>query len=338
MPAVAASELSPRLTTEHPFGTADLLKVEALMSRYAQAPGSLGESAAYHLKTGGRMLRVRLALAACAAMQVGREQAIGLAAACEFLHNASLVHDDIQDKDIMRRGRVSVWRQYGTNSAITLGDYFLVLAFMTISEIDCAAEKKAALLALFSNRTADVIRGQALDLDTSCCRDLTLADYEVLARRKTAPLLSITVEGALALSGANNDLCAAARKSMSWFGLAYQLRDDILDFCRAKQREDIPSDLRDAKANAVLLYYLERSAFDDSKALADFLARARTSVTRSELRAWADRIVSSDAFTAAVRHFHSACERSREVAEDLPSGLYLVLKHSLNDIANGLKQ
>src|SRR5262245_18866186 len=90
--------------------------VQRLMQRLAHTDGKLGQSAAYHLNTGGKFLRVRLALSVCAALDVERKNAIYLAAACEFLHNASLVHDDIQDRDVQRRGQASVWHRYGLNT------------------------------------------------------------------------------------------------------------------------------------------------------------------------------------------------------------------------------
>jgi geranylgeranyl diphosphate synthase, type I len=319
-------------------GTAELYCVRRLMQWLARAHGSLGDSAAYHLSTGGKCLRARLALAGCAALNVPRKQSIYLAAACEFLHNASLVHDDIQDKDVQRRDQETVWYRYGINTGITLGDFFLVLGFLTISKINCSAQRKAALHRVFGERVADVVRGQGRDLDSSGQPRLTISEYDRLARAKTGPLLSIPVEGALLLSGANETVCEDARTAMGWLGLAYQLRDDLLDFCVQNGRDGAASDLRNGKANAVLLDYLTESTPQEQAALADFLARSHSSARNEEVHEWVTRIRESIAFEATVRRFRASCANGRAAADRLPAALADILNEFIATISAKIEQ
>ena len=84
-----------------------------------------------HVNTGGKRLRARLALASCQALGGTREQAVAWAAACELLHNATLIHDDLQDGDEVRRGREALWVRHGAAQAINAGDLALMLPYRT---------------------------------------------------------------------------------------------------------------------------------------------------------------------------------------------------------------
>src|SRR6056297_2071568 len=91
--------------------------------------GKLGEALDHHFAAAGGFGRARLALDASEALGLDRSIAISLAVACELLHNASLVHDDLQDRDELRRGQLAVWARFGEDVAISVGDFLLTRAF-----------------------------------------------------------------------------------------------------------------------------------------------------------------------------------------------------------------
>jgi geranylgeranyl pyrophosphate synthase len=312
--------------------------VQRLMQRLAHTDGKLGQSAAYHLNTGGKFLRARLALSACAALDVNRKSAIYRAAGCEFLHNASLVHDDIQDRDVQRRDQASVWHRYGLNTAITLGDFFLVLGFLTLARIQCSGTSRAALDRVFSERVTDVIRGQAKDLESTGEPRLSIAEHDALARAKTGPLLSLPIEGALILSGASVGTRDKAHDCLNWFGIAYQLRDDILDFCAPDGRRAAASDLRNGRPNAVLLHFLSDSRNGERHALSEFLSRSADRASADELDAWVACVRGSNAFESAIDHFRSCCIRSSQEADKLPHALAEVIKEFISGIKHKIDQ
>jgi geranylgeranyl pyrophosphate synthase len=318
--------------------TDELYCVQQHMQRLAHTDGKLGQSAAYHLNTGGKFLRARLALSACAALNVDRKNAIYLAAACEFLHNASLVHDDIQDRDVLRREQASVWHRYGLNTAITLGDFFLVLGFLTLARIDCSDRSRTALHRVFSERVTDVIRGQARDLELTGVPCLSIPEYDELARAKAGPLLSLPVEGALILSGGSVGTRDNAHDCLNWFGIAYQLRDDLLDFCAPDDRCAAASDLRNGKQNAVLLHFLSDSRNGERHALSEFLSSSADRASADELDAWAVSIRASNAFVSAIDHFRSCCIRSSQEADKLPPALAEVIKNFIANIKHKIDQ
>ena len=183
-------------------------------------------AALYHMKTGGQRVRARLGLHASLALGQSNDDAITLAAAVELLHNASLVHDDLQDRDVKRRGKPTVWAIYGDNIAICAGDLLLAAAYRALSAYsDC--RKLPDLLMLAFDRTAVAIEGQCDDL-SSLVNSHDLADYEKIAVAKSGALLSLPIEFALVASG-RTDLTALARSAAEAFAIAYQIVDDLAD-------------------------------------------------------------------------------------------------------------
>jgi hypothetical protein len=183
-------------------------------------------AALYHIKTGGQRVRARLGLHASLALGQSTDDAVTLATAAELLHNASLVHDDLQDRDSTRRGRPTVWAIYGDNIAICSGDLLLASAYRALSAYsDC--RKLPELLMLAFERTATAIEGQCDDL-SSLVNSPDLADYEKIATAKSGALLSLPIEFALVASG-RTDLTTLARSAAEAFAIAYQIVDDLAD-------------------------------------------------------------------------------------------------------------
>lgn len=215
---------------------AALQLVEQRMRMLARhGTGRAGEAAAAHLDAGGSRVRARLALHA--ALVLGRPgiEAVAIAAACELLHNASLVHDDLQDRDPLRRGRPSVWRAHGDAAAICVGDLLLSSAYAALA--DCGAQA-ARLIAHTHQRVGAVIRGQCADLKLKGRADVSIATYETVAADKSGPLLSLPLELALLLAGSAHHVPRAV-DAASLFAVAYQMTDDLEDVERDALNEEL---------------------------------------------------------------------------------------------------
>ena len=111
------------------WAAARIDKVDQLIKDLLGGSGIMAETASYHLASGGKKFRPMFLLAIANAVGAPQKAAVQTAAACELLHNASLVHDDLQDKDETRRGRPAVWQKFGPEIAINLGDYIIASAF-----------------------------------------------------------------------------------------------------------------------------------------------------------------------------------------------------------------
>jgi len=186
-------------------------------------------AAVYHLTTGGSRTRARLAIASGIGWGTPFRHRVVAAAACELLHNASLVHDDICDADTVRRGHPSVWHLYGRGTALCTGDLLLSSAFLLATTIDDPASSQELVrqLAEQSNR---VIGGQSLEL---VAREkggtFSVTEYIRVTCAKTAPMLELSLRaGALAASLAA-PTARSFRKLSDAIGLAYQILDDLDD-------------------------------------------------------------------------------------------------------------
>lgn len=203
-----------------------LAQVERLMlDLVVQGTGDAGIAAAHHLSAGGARLRAKLALHAGRALGRPDSECIAVAAACELLHNASLVHDDLQDRDERRRGHAAVWHRHGDAVAICVGDLMLSAAYGALASAGFAS---AGLAVRMHRRVGEVIRGQCSDLAWQGGANPALESYERIASGKSAPLLVLPLELALTLAG-RDEAVAAAANAGSLFAIGYQIADDLQD-------------------------------------------------------------------------------------------------------------
>lgn len=193
--------------------------VEHVMRDLLQG-GPVALAAKYHLDGGGSRARAILALDAASALNLGDTAATSCACAAELLHNASLVHDDLQEQDATRRGRPALWRKFDAATAICAGDLMISAAFASLA----AHPDPCRALTLIHEAVAKTAHGQ---VDDALVRTATLADYHMLVGAKTGPLLALPVRLALCAAGAPGDEIAAdiGRK----LSVAYQVLDDLTD-------------------------------------------------------------------------------------------------------------
>ena len=210
-------------------------EVESRMLEAIHPSGSVGRdasagaasAAACHLSSGGQRVRARLGLYASLALGLSDSDALTIAAASELLHNASLVHDDLQDRDQFRRGMPAVWAAFGVNVAICAGDLLLSAAYGVLCNFS-DARALPSLLERVHDRTSAVIAGQCADLSFSAGTNKEIAWYEQTAAAKSGALLSLPLELALLGSGyarATSD----ARRAAEAFSISYQIADDLND-------------------------------------------------------------------------------------------------------------
>lgn len=202
---------------------------------------SLGavDAAAYHLGAGGQRVRAKIALQAGLAVGLSATDAINIAAAVELMHNASLVHDDIQDRDEIRRGQQTVWFRFGVNTAICTGDLLLSAAYATLCKLE-NPHALASMVLLVHERTAMAIDGQCADLaagESFAVNDIgddvgdgshAITRYQQIAIAKSGALLSLPIELVLLASG-HKEYLPDARRAAEAFSVSYQIVDDLHD-------------------------------------------------------------------------------------------------------------
>ncbi len=289
MPGLAAHE-DPGLPAheepalaQDPFDSRDLPAVEAEMARLCQQlPGRLGDILWEHIASGGKRLRARLALGCVEVLGGKRRQAVPWAAACELLHNATLIHDDLQDGDRIRRGRPATWARHGAAQAINAGDLGLMLPYRALARLQLCAEKCWLLASSLAEHAEQVVRGQSAEQLLLRARHLAWHDYAAAVEGKTAALFSLPVEGAALIVG---QAPAEARRLAHGFrpiGLVFQLQDDILDLFGDKGRLEAGADLREGKVSALVVEHLDRFPEDRDWLLA-LLGKTRADTSAEEI-------------------------------------------------------
>lgn len=187
------------------------------------------DAATYHLQTGGHRMRAKLALASSAAGQMDAGDSAAVAAACELLHNASLVHDDIADGDQYRRGHRSVRALYGDDIALCAGDLLMSAAFQMTARVQTPliAQRLTGVMADTATR---VIGGQSVELaGRDGSPDIGTLDYLSATRQKTAPLIELAINAGVIHRDDGPYTLEDGRRLAEAIGLAYQILDDLDD-------------------------------------------------------------------------------------------------------------
>ncbi|HKE57797.1 MAG TPA: polyprenyl synthetase family protein [Pyrinomonadaceae bacterium] len=236
----------------------ELEQVEAEFERQArsnvQVIAYIGE---YLRASGGK--RVRPALTILANYAVGGNGAlynsIRMATVMEFLHTATLVHDDIIDNADTRRNRPTVNALYGNETAVLMGDWLYMSAFET-----SLAERSLPVLDILTRVTRKMTEGEILQLTLLGKADISETQYLDVLKRKTAYLFSASCEIGAILGGANDSQQTALREYGLNLGTAFQLIDDLLDFTSDEQTlgKAAGADLLGGKVTLPLIYLLEK--------------------------------------------------------------------------------
>lgn len=234
-------------------------EVEACMRELGgDASTRCGEMVSEQLAAGGKRVRARLALAATEALGGDRRDAVAWAAACELLHNATLVHDDLQDGDTVRRGVPTTWVRHGAAQAINAGDLMLMLPFRAIEAVPVDDGTRWALSRATARAAERTVRGQSFEQDMLPHRRMSWDDWWTAAVGKTGALLALPVEGAARMLGCDDALVAAVGDTFTRLGVMFQLHDDLLDLTHDKGRGVVASDLYEGKVSALVVEHLTR--------------------------------------------------------------------------------
>lgn len=229
---------------------------EALFAALADVePPTLREACEHYPRAGGKRLRPAMALLAAEALGAGPEDAMPLAVALELVHDFSLVHDDIMDRDDTRRGRPSVHVRWDEATAILAGDTLFAKAFEVLAEAPAPAAVRVTLLSDVARMTRVICHGQALDMAFEG-QDVDEAAYLDMIYRKTARIFETAAMGGALLAGADTDAVAELRGYGRAIGIAFQVQDDLLDLQGTTDQIGKParSDIRAGKRTVVYLH------------------------------------------------------------------------------------
>ena len=236
----------------------ELALVEAEFERQArsniQVIAYMGD---YLRRSGGKRVRPALTILSDYAVggDGGSSNSIRMATVMEFLHTATLVHDDVIDKADVRRNRPSINCEFGNQTAVLMGDWLYMSAFET-----SLAERSLPILDILTAVTRKMTEGELLQLTLLGRSDISEEQYFDVIARKTAYLFSACCEIGALLGGANADTQCMLRDYGMNLGTAFQLIDDLLDFTGSEETLGKPSgaDLLEGKVSLPLIFLLQR--------------------------------------------------------------------------------
>lgn len=262
---------------------AHLADIDALMLEVAAAESpqdsSLVEMCAYHLRTGGKRLRALLPLAIAQALGHDPRELIALGAACEMLHNATLVHDDLQDGDRVRRGQPTVWAKFGSARAINLGDAMFYWALLLLARLPADSAMLLGLHQRFLRETLRVIDGQEREFLLKEMPNPGMPDYFEMVSGKTSGLFALPMGAAAHFCAAPPGVVAALEVAAGNLGILFQIQDDLLDLYADKGREFRGTDLAEGKFSVLVAHFMSLAPPDKRAWLKEILSADRNLIT-----------------------------------------------------------
>lgn len=226
------------------------------------AQGPLETMSLKHFETKGKMLRPMFIKELATSLDLNLSEVFNWAVACEILHNATLVHDDLQDGDEQRRGVPTSWKLYGKEQAINIGDFLLIIASQPV--ILGQNKNKDQLLHLFSRMSAGVVTGQVNEFEMGRVfkPDNLLNEYLHCISGKTSTLFSGLAFGVALIAELSAFHAQAIESIFFKLGHIFQIQDDILDLYGEKMRGEIGCDIKEGKISFLVVTHLAQHPED----------------------------------------------------------------------------
>lgn len=246
-------------------------ELDAPMQKYIETeePADLIEATRQYPYNGGKRMRPAMAIACCGAVGGDRSKAVPLAVAVEYIHNFTLVHDDLMDGDETRRGLPTIHVKYGMPTAVLAGDALFAKAFQIIADLDVPDKAMRGVLKYVTKAVWDLARGQQMDISNEG-RIVTEEVYIETIRLKTAVLFAAAAAGGAIVGGADKKTVEAINEYAVDLGLGFQMYDDYLGIAgdSSKTGKSVGNDIRKGKCTVMVTHAVKN--IKDLKNLEEF--------------------------------------------------------------------
>lgn len=290
----------------------DMLQVDQVIAqRLTSAVPLIGNVSQYIISAGGKRLRPALLLLTCGALGYRGEQRFNLAAVVEFIHTATLLHDDVVDESALRRGNATANEMFGNPASVLVGDFLYSRAFQMM-----VSAKNMRIMEVLADATNIIAEGEVLQLMNMHNAALDEAGYLQVIRSKTAKLFEASARVGAILADASSEVETACAEYGQAIGTAFQVIDDVLDYTgEAKvMGKNIGDDLREGKATLPLIAAMQRGTADESQVI-------RTAIENGDV-SMLDEVVRIVRTTGALDVTRNAAmleaQRAIKVAKQLP--------------------
>jgi len=311
------------------LAAADMAGIDQLITERMQSDVPVIPALAEHLiAAGGKRLRPLLTVAAARLSGSDNDSCRKLAASVEFIHTATLLHDDVVDGSQLRRGKVAAHLIWGAAQSVLVGDFLFARAFELMVETD-----SMQALAILARASRVIAEGEVLQLTRSHDLNLSQAIYLDIIAAKTAELFAAASEAGAVSAGVDATRSAALRAYGLNLGLAFQLADDALDYGGATETlgKNAGDDFREGKATLPLLLAIARSGPRE----AEFWERAigRREQTEADFRRARELIIGSGALDATLDLAADYADKAKTALAIFPANDWREALESLADFA-----
>jgi len=229
----------------------------------------------------------------------------------EYLHTATLLHDDVVDGAEFRRGRKAARNLWGNQATILVGDYLYAKALKIASEL-----KDPEVMEVITETTLLMSEGEVIQLLNLDNQELTEKDYEEVIYRKTAVLISAACEVGAIIGGASNKQRECLKNYGLYLGMAFQVVDDLLDYLSTETGKDLGKDFAEGKITLPVIYAFETAPSEEKEELKELLKKENPSLKDFE-RAF-DIIQRAEGFERAKKKAKEYVRAAKGVLSDLP--------------------
>ena len=275
----------------------------------------VNQIAEYIISAGGKRIRPVLVLLVANAYGYKGVAHHELAAVVEFIHTATLLHDDVVDESSMRRGRQTANALFGNAASVLVGDFLYSRAFQMMVGLN-----NMRVMQILSDATNVIAEGEVLQLLNMHDPDVTQDSYLKVIESKTAKLFEAAAQLGALISGATDAQVDAAGEYGRSLGTAFQLIDDVLDYAgdAAEIGKNVGDDLREGKPTLPLIYLMENGTAEQRELVRNCIEQGDEQHFDAILAA----VTNSGALDYTRRHALDAAERARSVIADLPPSAY----------------
>ena len=304
--------------------SSDRYEVDQLISQNLESDVILvSQVSEYILLSGGKRLRPLIVLLAARALDYRGEQHIQAAAIIEFIHTATLLHDDVVDSSSRRRGQDSANTVFGNQASVLVGDFLYSRAFQMMVDID-----NMRVMQVLADATNTIASGEVMQLMNINDPEITEADYRQVIYRKTARLFEAGSQIAAVLKSYDDETESSMISYGRHLGTAFQLVDDALDYNASADElgKNIGDDLAEGKVTLPLIHAMQEGSDEDRK----IIRKAILEGGLDQLDRITTIIKSSGAFQYTANKAREAANDAIESLKNLPDSKY---KQALIDIA-----
>jgi geranylgeranyl diphosphate synthase type II len=293
-------------------------------------PYSLYEPGSYILNSGGKRLRPLLVLLSARAVGSRFNKVYNAAAAVEMLHNFTLVHDDIMDKADKRRGRLTLHKKYDHNTAILVGDSLLSVAYEFLLK-DCNGNANE-VLSSFTKGLVEVCEGQSMDTDFESKPNVSINEYILMIKKKTAAMAEMCCRIGATLGGGSKQQVIALSNFGLNLGTAFQFQDDLLDIVADEKvfGKSIGGDLVAGKKTYLFLRALEKAKGKDKVNLVKFVKNK--GIRKNQVKKYKEIYDSLNVLNDAskkIRYYTNKALKSLDVFDEKNREVFYWLAESL---------